>query len=172
MDLESLRLPENEAVLAHLGVERVASPDTNTAWVIDGYSLSTHPELCDRVKEVNEAAGEPATFRYLYGKPALIATNGVIVAFGGGTYVFCVRLPRAEVDPRLVGERKEKLSEHPLLREKQLELEALVEGAWTRVDPWTVEVPKDEGLEQLAAHLQHAVKNASDGRPPQAAGES
>jgi hypothetical protein len=158
--------PRNEAVLAYLEVEPVASLDTNTAWVIGGYSLSTHPDLCDLVKEVNEAAGQPAQFRYLYGKPALVADNGVIVAFGGGTYVFCVRLPQVEVDPRLVGERKEKLAEHPLLREKQLQLEALVEGDWTRIDPWTVEVPKDEGLQQLATHLQRAVENASDERPP------
>ena len=101
------RLPENEAVLAYLESERVAAPETSSAWVIDGYSLSTHPDLCDRVKEVNEAAGEPAELRYLYGKPALIAGNGVIVAFAGGTYVFCVRLPRREIDPRLVGERRE-----------------------------------------------------------------
>jgi len=38
------------------------------------------------VKEINEAAGEPATFRYLYGRQALVAENGVIVAFAEGTY--------------------------------------------------------------------------------------
>jgi hypothetical protein len=86
--------PRNEAVLRYLEVERVAPPDTNGAWVIGGYSLSTHPELCDRVKKVNEAAGARAEFRYVTGKPALVAANGVIVAFGGGTYVFAVRLPR------------------------------------------------------------------------------
>jgi len=160
--------PRNEAVLRHLEVERVAPPDTNTAWVIDGYSLSTHPDLCDRVKEVNEAAGAPAELRYVYGKPVLVADNGVIVAFGGGNYVFCVRLRRAEVDPRLVGERKEKLSQYPLLREKQLQLEQLVDGDWTRVDPWTVAVPKDEGLELLAALLLRAVENVAHGDPPRA----
>ena len=157
-------------MLAYLEVEPVASPDTNTAWVIGGYSLSTHPGLCDRVEEINEAAGEPAVFRYLFGKPALVAENGVIVAFGGGTYVFCVRLPRAEVDPRLVGERKDKLSDVPLLREKQLQLEKLVEGEWTRVDPWTVDVPKDEGLAELATLVTRAVENAAGGRPPRASG--
>ena len=45
--------PRNEAVLRYLEVERVAPPDTNSAWVVDGYSLSTHPKLCDRVKELN-----------------------------------------------------------------------------------------------------------------------
>ena len=55
----------NEAVLRYLEVERVAPPDTDGPWVIDGYSLATHPDLCDRVKTVNEAAGAPAEFRYL-----------------------------------------------------------------------------------------------------------
>ena len=67
--------PRNEAVLAYLEVERMASPETNTAWVIDGYSLSTHPDLCDRVKAINEAAGRAAVFRYLYGKPARISAR-------------------------------------------------------------------------------------------------
>jgi len=158
--------PRNEAVLAYLEVEPTAPPETNTAWVIDGYALSTHPDLCDRVKEINEAAGEAAAFRYLYGKPALVAENGVIVAFGGGTYLFCLRLARTEVDRRLVGERKEKLSDFPLLRDKQLQLEQLVEGEWTRVDPWTVEVPKEEGLAKLATLVTSAVENAAGQHPP------
>jgi len=41
--------PRNEAVLRYLEVERVAPPDTNGPWVIDGYSLATHPDLFDRV---------------------------------------------------------------------------------------------------------------------------
>ena len=150
----------NEDVLAYLETERAAPPETNTGWVIDGYSLSTHPDLCDRVKQINEAAGRPATFRYLYGKPVLVAENGVIVAFAGGTYVYCVRLPRGEVDQRLVGERKEKLSEHPVLRVMELQLDALVEGDWTRIDAWAVDVPDDERLAALAALLQRAVENA------------
>jgi hypothetical protein len=148
----------NKEVLAYLESDRVAPADTNTAWVIDGYSLSTHPDLCDRVKEINEAAGEPATFEYRYGRPVLVTPNGTIVAFGGGTYVFCVRLPREQVDPRLVGKRLEKLSEHQLLREKQLQLDALVEGEWTRVDPWAVDVPKDGGLTLLGSLIQRAIE--------------
>ena len=150
----------NEDVLAYLETERVASPETNTAWVIDGYSLSTHPDLCERLREINEAAGEPATFEYRYGKPVLVASSGAIVAFGGGTYVFCVRLPRDAVEPSLVGERKEKLSDHALLREKQLQLEALVEGDWTRVDPWATELPRADALAQLADLVKRAVELA------------
>jgi hypothetical protein len=159
----------NRPVLDYLEAERVALPETTTAWVIEGYSLSTHPDLCDRVKEVNSAAGEPTTFGYRYGKPVLIAENGVIVGFAGGTYVFCLRLRRDEVDPRLVGERKEKLSEHTLLRAKQEQLDSLVTEDWTRVEPWPVDVAKDEGLRLLAATLQRAVENATDGHPPRAA---
>src|SRR3989442_15578623 len=114
MDPASLRMPENETVLAYLEVEQLPSWRTSTSpWVVEGSSLSPHPDLCDRVEKVNAAAGEPAGFGYLYGRPALVARNSVIVAFGGGTYVFCLRLPRAEVDPALVGERKEQLSQHP-----------------------------------------------------------
>jgi hypothetical protein len=87
------------------------------------------------------------------------------VGFGGGTYVFCVRLPRAELDPRLVGKRKEKLSGHELLRRKQLQLEKLVQDDWTRVDPWTVDIPKEKGLQELAALVRRAAKSAA-GQPP------
>jgi hypothetical protein len=158
--------PENDAVLGYLVSERMASPDTNTAWVIDGYSLSTHPDLCDRVKQINDAAGRPAGFRWIYGRPTLFAKNGVIVAFATGTYVFCLRLPRSEVDARLVGERKEDLSAHELLRRKQEELDALVSGDWTRVDPWTVDVPKAEGLRLLSSLLMHAVERVTSSSPP------
>src|SRR2546421_4588605 len=143
--------PRNEAVLRYLEVERVAAPDTNGAWVIDGYSLSTHPELCDRVKEVNEAAGAPAEFRYVKGKPALVAANGVIVAFGGGTYVFAVRLPRSQVEPPLRGK----------IHDNARRLEALTSRDWTLVDAWAVHVPKGEGLRQLAALIGHAVEEAT-----------
>src|SRR5437773_2690719 len=112
----------NREVLDYLEAERVAPRDTNSPWVIDGYSLATHPDLCDRLEKVNAAAGEPAVLGYRFGKPVLIAGNGIIVGFAGGTYVLCLRLPRDSVDPRLVGRRREKLSEHPLLRRKQEQL--------------------------------------------------
>ena len=159
----------NRDVLEYLEAERVAPEETTTAWPIDGYSLATHPDLCDRLEAVNAAAGEPATFGYRYGKPVLIAENGVIVAFAGGTYVLCLRLHRAEVDPRLVGRRREKVSKHPLLRRKQEQLDALVAGAWTWIEPWPVDVPKDEGLPLLAAALRRAVENANGGHPSRAA---
>lgn len=142
----------NEAVLTYLEVERVAPPDTNGPWVIDGYSLSTHPDLCDRVEEINAAAGEPAELRYLFGKPALVAANGVIVAFGGGTYVFAVRLPRSQVDPPLLGK----------IHDDAKKLEALTAHDWTLVNPWTVAVLKDEGLQQLAALVGRAVANSAE----------
>ena len=86
VDPLSLRLPENEAVLAYLEVEQLPSWRTSESpWIVEGYPLATHPDLCDRVAEVNTAAGEKATFRYLYGAAALIAENGVIVAFAAGT---------------------------------------------------------------------------------------
>jgi len=75
--------PLNRDVLEYLEAERVAPEETTTAWVIDGYSLATHPDLCDPLNEVNAAAGEPATSGYRYRKPVLIAENGVIVAFAG-----------------------------------------------------------------------------------------
>jgi hypothetical protein len=90
--------------------------------------------------------------------PVLVAPGGAIVAFAAGTHVFCLRLPRQEVDPRLVGERKEKLSDQTVLRTKQLQLDELVERAWSRIDPWTVDVPKDEGLTALADLVHRAVE--------------
>lgn len=138
----------------------MASPDTNTAWVIDGYSLSTHPDLCDRVKQINEAAGNRATFRYLYGKPVLVAPNGVIVAFASGTHIFCVRLPRATIDERVTAERTERWSDAPVVRAKQVQLEALLADEWTRLDPWAVAMPDQDGLTGLAAVVARSVENA------------
>ena len=103
-----MNIAENEAVLAYLYVEQLPSwRDSTSVWVVDGYSLSTHPDLCERVEEINAAAREPAQFRYLYGKPVLTAENGVIVAFANGTHTFCVRLPVGECDPAVPDEAAE-----------------------------------------------------------------
>jgi hypothetical protein len=59
----------------------------------------------------------------------------VLVAFGAGTHIFCLRLPREHVGPLAVT-RADPPAKQPLLRRKQLELEALVAGEWTRADPW------------------------------------
>jgi hypothetical protein len=161
--------PLNRDVLEYLEAERVAPRETTGPWVIDGYSLATHPDLCDRLNEMNTAAGEPAASEYRYGKPVLVAGNGVIVAFAGGTYVLCLRVHRDEVDPRVVGRRREPASKHRLLRRKQEQLDSLVAQEWTWIDPWPVDVPKDEGLPLLASVLQRAVENATGGNPSRAA---
>jgi hypothetical protein len=87
---------------------------------VDGYALSTHPDLCERVEALAEAAG--GRFGYVYGRPVVASADDVIVAFGAGTHIFCLRLPREECGPGAVPE-----------------LDALVSGEWTRVDPWAVE---------------------------------
>ena len=98
---------ENDAVLRYLWVEQLPSWRTSKSiWIVDGYSLATHPDLCERVERINDAAGTPATFRYLYGKPALIAANGVVVAFAKGTHTFCVRLPAGACDTDLLAYNK------------------------------------------------------------------
>jgi hypothetical protein len=148
----------NRDVLVYLEAERVAPEGTTSAWVIDGYSLATHPDLCDRLEEVNAAAGDPAILEYRFGKPVLVAGNGLIVAFAGGTYVLCFRVPRDAVDPSLLGRRREKRSEHPLLRRKQEQLDALVAREWTRLEPWPVDVPKEQVLPLLADALREAVQ--------------
>lgn len=138
MESPSLSLPRNRAALGYLETQRVASPHTNGLWVKGGYSLSTHPDLCERLREL---AGS-ARFEYLYGRPVLLAANGVIVAFAAGTNILCVRAPRAGIDPRLV------VDEPPDLGPE-----------WTRVDPWTVAVPRAEGLAALADLIRRAVEN-------------
>jgi len=134
MDPLRLRTPENEAVLAYLETEQLPSwRESDSPWIVDGYSLSTHPDPCERVEALAASAG--GEFGWLYGRPVVVAERGTIVAFGAGTHIFCLRLPREECGP-LVVTREDPPARHPLLRRKQLELEALVAGDWTRVDPW------------------------------------
>jgi hypothetical protein len=137
----------NEAVLAYLETERVAEPGTTGPWVKDGYSLATHPDLCERVEELNDATGRPAELEYLYGKPTLVTADGVVVAFGGGTYVLAVRLPADEIDERL----------HGKIHDNRARLEALTSSGWTLVDPWAIALAKREGLEALADLIRRAV---------------
>ena len=153
--------PENEAVLAFLEMEQLPEwKETDSPWIVEGYSLHTHPDLCERVENINAAAAGGTEFRYLYGKPALIAANGVIVAFATGTHTFCVRLRREECMDELVAARNEKLSRFPVLRMKQLELDALTSGEWTRLDPWAIAYPSDEGVALLAEHVAKAERKA------------
>ena len=69
-----------------------------------------------------EAAG--GRFGYVYGRPVVATEDGVIVAFGAGTHIFCLRLPREECGALAVSE-----------------LEPLAADEWTRVDPWAAETP-------------------------------
>jgi hypothetical protein len=134
MDPLRLRRRENEGVLAYLETEQLPSwRESDSPWIVDGYLLSTHPDLCERIEALATTAG--GTFGYLYGKPVVVAAGGLIVAFGAGTHIFCLRLPREECEPVAVT-REDPPARHPLLRRKQLEREALGADGWTRVDPW------------------------------------
>jgi hypothetical protein len=42
-------------------------------------------------------------------------------------------------------------------------MEALVTEDWTRLDPYTVRVPKAEGLARLAEHLERALGRSRRG---------
>jgi len=157
---DHLRSAANEGVLNYLYVEQLPQwRESKSPWVVEGYTLATHPDLCERVEEINAAAGGHATFRYLYGRPALLAENGVIVAFATGTHIFCVRLRLDECDPDLLA-RPDVLPIGAYLRRKRGELEALTAHEWTRLDPYAVDVPRAEGLDRLAAHVARAVATA------------
>jgi hypothetical protein len=132
---------ENEEVLAYLRTEQLESwKESTSPWIVEGYALTTHPDLCERVEQINAALGGVTEMRYLFGKPALLTQDGIIIAFATGTYVFCVRLRREDCAPELIGERREPLSRFPVLRRKQLELDALTAEKWTRLDPWANDV--------------------------------
>ena len=170
MDPLRLQLREDEAVLAYLESEQLPSwRGSPSPWIVEGYSLTTHPDLCDRVTDVNAAAGNEAEFGYLYGKPVLVAQNGVIVTFANGTHTFCVRLPVAECGRELVVTAEDDAkrygvssgSIHALVRKKRLQLDALTQRDWTRLDPYAIAVPRAEGLARLAAHLERALERAT-----------
>jgi hypothetical protein len=141
-----LRRPENVAVLGYLEIEQLPSRrESESPWIVDGYALLTHPDLCERVEAL--AATADGAFGYLYGRPVVVGSDDVVVAFGAGTHIFCLRLPREECGS-LVVTREDEPARHLLLRRKQLELQALVAGEWTRVEPWA-----DEAASALAAAL-------------------
>ena len=76
--------PENEAVLAYLWTEQLPSwRESDSPWIVDGYLLTTHPDLCGRVEALADAAG--GRFGYLHGRPAVVDERGVIVVSGDWT---------------------------------------------------------------------------------------
>src|SRR5207237_9010757 len=102
--VDALRTCEaNDAVLAYLENEQLPSWRTSDSpWIKDGYALETHPDLCEFLASIDDRAGAKTTFRYLYGKPALIAKNDVVVAFAQGTHIVCLRLPRDGCDAEFI----------------------------------------------------------------------
>jgi len=146
VDPVRLRRPENEAVLGYLETEQLPSwRESDSPWIVDGYALSTHPDLCERVEVLAATAG--GAFGYVYGRPVVVGGRDVMVAFGAGTHIFCLRLPR-EACAAVAVTREDEPARHPQLRRKQLELEALTASEWTRVDPWA-----DEAASALEAAL-------------------
>jgi hypothetical protein len=83
------------------------------------------------VEKLAAAAG--GRFGWVYGRPAVATDVGVMVAFGAGTHIFCLRLPREECGALAMAD------------------EAPVAGDWTRVDPWRPEV-----VAALAAALRRS----------------
>jgi hypothetical protein len=160
--MDALRATEaNDAVLAYLESEQHPSWRTSDSpWIKDGYALVTHPDLCEFLASIDERAGANTTFRYLYGKPALIAMNDVVVAFAQGTHIVCVRLPRDLCDADFVDARDDPVPNHPLLRAKRRELERLVAGDWTRIDPWRTGFEREERDARVSALLERAVSRA------------
>lgn len=154
-------LPENAAVLAYLTSEKLESwSEVDSPWIVEGYVLEAHPDLVARLGEIGAAAGTATALRYLYGKAALLFGRGVIGAFAAGTHVLCMRVPRDACDPELVfdPERyRRPANREPLLLAKQRELDRLVDGDWTRVDPWPHGLQRYEGTRRLAALLDRAV---------------
>ena len=139
-------------MLAYLETEQLPSwRESDSPWIVDGYSLSTHPDLCERVEALAASAG--GEFGWLYGRPVVVAERGTIVAFGAGTHIFCLRLPREECGP-LVVTRENPPARHPLLRRKQLELEALVAGEWTRVEGLEITDFSRERIDATVAELK------------------
>ena len=161
--MDALRACEaNDAVLAYLEHEQLPSWRTSDSpWIKDGYVLETHPDLCEFLASIDDRAGAKTTFRYLYGKPALIAKNDdVVVAFAQGTHIVCLRLPRDGCDAEFIYTREDPVPNHPLLQAKRRELERLVAGDWTRIDPWRTGFEREERDARVTALLERAVSRA------------
>jgi hypothetical protein len=84
--------PANTVVLAELKRHAFPARLSDEPFVLDGYTLSTHPDLEERLFEL--AAALPMDCRSsAFGKPVLTAPNGVIFAVAGGMFELALRIP-------------------------------------------------------------------------------
>src|ERR687883_574437 len=92
MDPLLLRRRENEAVLAYLETEQLPSwRESDSPWIVDGYALSTHPDLCERVKALAAMAG--GRFGYFSGGPVGGGAADFTGASAAGPHFFSPRRP-------------------------------------------------------------------------------
>ena len=160
-------LPENEAVFGYLYVEQLPSWRTSKSiWIVDGYSLSTHPDLCERVQAIMARLGTPYYTRI--DAPATPDQKARLLKLSPGALAgaalagepIVAALAAEDCDAELFAPPREPDSRFRVIAQKQRELDALTAAGWTRLDPYTVNVPKDEGLARLADHVARAVAAA------------
>jgi hypothetical protein len=88
-DLDALcAIPSNAALLESSECRGGTSAPDSLPWRVGGFNISTHPDLVEWTAELAEAAG--ATFRFVCGRPAILAGDRIL-GWGRGTHDFVIR---------------------------------------------------------------------------------
>lgn len=95
--------PANAIVLEQLRRLALPARPSDEPFVLDGYTLRTHPDLAERLFEL--AAALPADCHAsAFGVPVLVAPSGILFAVAGGTFDVALRVaPHDEEAARAFG---------------------------------------------------------------------
>jgi hypothetical protein len=84
---------KNETVVRKLCADATLKADRlGQLWVTDGYEWHAHPDLVERLKDLKSYTPD-ARFQFIFGIPALCASNGRIFATAAGTSSLHLFLP-------------------------------------------------------------------------------
>jgi hypothetical protein len=89
--------PENAPLFRRLKENsRVADPEKDPMWVINGYEVQTHPDLISILYSL--VAESEVKKGYAYGRPVMATPNGLVFAYAGGTHYIFLKLREDRID--------------------------------------------------------------------------
>jgi hypothetical protein len=142
------RHPDNAVVVRLVGEGARARP--GSAYAIDGYELRAHPDLEERLRQLNTGTGGGSVVGFR-GYPVILDPAGVVRVLATGTSGLLLRLaegPERDAIIALGGGPAPELG-----------------PGWTRADPWLSDVPATEGSARLRGCIAAALAGSHAGPP-------